>query len=374
MTRRRQLSIAARRRESSPSAGCPEGLSIVRRTANAPAADGISGVSPAFASAKARAGMYESFYLRTVSGGDPIGAWIRYTVQKRPSQAPSGSLWITVFDAIRGAPFMHRDTTTELSAPEDCWIAIGQSHIGPSLAEGECGPARWRLSFQSEERELRHLRQSWLYAGPLPRTKLTSPSPDASFAGAIELPDRTLEVKGWRGMVGHNWGTEHAERWIWLHGIDFAEDPSAWIDVALARVRVGGRLTPWLAAGAISLGGQRLRLGGLGARGVRAEHSAAGCALALRGEDGVAVQARARVPAGAAAGWRYSDPGSRGEGSAGEHDVVNCSVAEVSLEVSLRDRPERRLHTDHGGAYELGMRERDHGVPNHGLPLAPFLD
>ena len=48
--------------------------------------------------------------------------------------------------------------------------------------------------------------------------------PAARFDGTIELPGRTLRLDGWRGMVGHNWGGEHAARWIWLHGIDFRED------------------------------------------------------------------------------------------------------------------------------------------------------
>ena len=63
-------------------------------------------------------------------------------------------------------------------------------------------------------------------------------------------------------------------------------------------------------------------------------------------------------------GWRYADP------HGGEHDVVNCSVAALELRVQLGDQsPPRTLRTDHGAAYELGMRERDHGVP-----IAPFAD
>jgi hypothetical protein len=43
--------------------------------------------------------------------------------------------------------------------------------------------------------------------------------------------------------------------------------------------------------------------------------------------------------------------------------VVNCSVAELGLDV-VRDGAEpTRLATPHGGAYELGMRETDHGIP-----------
>jgi hypothetical protein len=350
---------------------------------------------PVFPQAAIGKGMYESFYLRAVSPDEPVGAWIRYTVHKRPGQPPRGSLWCTIFDAQRGAPFMHKHTTDALSAPAGDWIAIGADpsqegagstgeggvaaggdrasvdggRLGPSTAEGACGPARWSLRISDGDSELRHLKQPWLYRAPLPRTKLTSPAPAASFDGTIELPDRTLELRGWHGMVGHNWGAEHAERWIWLHGIDFAEDRAAWLDVALGRVLVAGRLTPWMASGAISLHGRRQRLGGLGARGVRVAESPTRCSLSIPGEDGLLVQAYVDDPPGAAAGWRYADP------DGGEHDVVNCSVAALSLNVRPRGGAATTLHTAHGAAYELGMRTlKGTGERDHGVPLAPFGD
>jgi hypothetical protein len=50
--------------------------------------------------------------------------------------------------------------------------------------------------------------------------------------------------------------------------------------------------------------------------------------------------------------------------------VVNCSVAALELDVRLAgESAGRMLQTAHGGVYELGMRERDHGVP-----IAPFAD
>jgi hypothetical protein len=317
-----------------------------------------------FPRADAKRGMYESFYFRAVSLDEPVGAWIRYTVHKRPGAPPNGSLWCTVFDASRGRPFMDKHTTEDLSTPVDGWIAIGeQSHLGPTSAVGTCGEMRWSLRIESEQPELRHLKQEWLYRAPLPRTKLTSPAPLARFDGKIALPGRTIELRGWRGMVGHNWGTEHAERWIWLHGIEFEEDRSAWIDVAVGRVLVTGRMTPWMASGAIGLDGRRLRLGGLGTRGVKVAESPARCALTLPGESGLLVAAHVDVPGESAAGWRYADP------DGGEHDVVNCSVASLTLNARPRGGAATTLHTAHGGAYELGMRERDHGVP-----IAPFGD
>ena len=69
--------------------------------------------------------MYESFYLRAVSPDEPVGAWIRYTVQKAPRLAAHGSLWVSVFDASAGAPFMYKQSSDELTVPGDGWIAIG---------------------------------------------------------------------------------------------------------------------------------------------------------------------------------------------------------------------------------------------------------
>ncbi|HEV3093891.1 MAG TPA: hypothetical protein VGY30_05180 [Solirubrobacteraceae bacterium] len=328
-------------------------------------------VEPVFVHAPIGKGMYESFYLRAVAPDEPVGVWIRYTVHKRPGQPAQGSLWCTVFDAERGAPFMHKHTTRELLAPAGGWIEIGgdSGRFGPGFAEGSCGPASWSLRISDAEPELRHLKQAWLYRAPLPRTKLTSPAPAASFDGTFELPDRTIELRGWRGMVGHNWGAEHAERWIWLHGIDFAEDHAAWLDVALGRVLVAGRLTPWMASGAISLDDRRLRLGGLGARGLRVAESTGRCSLTLPGEGGLVLEAHVDSPPGAAAGWRYADP------DGGEHDVVNCSVASLSLNVRPHGGAATTLHTAHGAAYELGMRTlKGTGERDHGVALAPFGD
>jgi hypothetical protein len=329
-----------------------------------------------FPAAPMRAGMYESFYLRAVSPVDPVGIWIRHTVHKPPGQPPRGSVWCTVFDASRGRPFMHKLSTDELDAPAAGWIAVGESAMGPGRAQGGCGGARWSLRFASDQPELRHLSPGWLYRTPLPRTKLTSPAPAASFDGVVELPGRdAIELRGWPGMVGHNWGSEHAERWVWLHGVGFKDAPSAWLDLALGRLKLAGRMTPWVANGALSLDGRRRRIGGLAARGTRVAESAQGCSLRLAGESGLTVHARVKVPAESAAGWRYADP------DGGNHDVINCSIAMLELTVTPPSgaRDGRSVSTTvrslHGGAYELGMRTpKGTGVPDHGVPIAPFAD
>jgi hypothetical protein len=325
------------------------------------------------------AGMYESFYLRAVAPEEPVGIWIRNTVHKAPGQSPRGSVWCTVFDASRESPFMHKLTSEKLKAPPSAWIEVGEAdpqsgefdaasegaRMALERAQGSCGAARWSLSVSSQEPELRHLPREWMYRAPLPRTKLTSPAPAAIFNGVLEVAgEETIHLHDWRGMVGHNWGAEHAERWIWLHGVDFDEAPEAWLDVAIGRVSIAGRMTPWIANGALALDGRRYRIGGLAARGLQVAETVEGCALRLKGERGLTIDARVEVPPRTAAGWRYADPDSS------EHDVVNCSIASVALTVELPGGGAPvSLHSAHGGTYELGMRERDHGVP-----IAPFAD
>ena len=316
-----------------------------------------------FPAAEPAAGMYESFYLRAVSPREPVGVWIRYTAHKRPGRSPTGSLWLSVFDASRGAPEMLKATLPDPLAPPGAWIAIGDSVLGPGAASGSCGDARWALRFEARDEPLRHLRPELLYRAPLPRTKLTSPAPLARFDGVVQLPDRApLELDGWPGMVGHNWGAEHAERWIWLHGCAFEGRPDAWLDLAAGRVLIAGRSTPWVANGVLSVDGRRRRIGGLLAPRPSVRESAAGCEIALAGRR-AAIELSAEVPPGTAAGWRYADP------DGGEHDVVNCSIAALRVRVRAAGHAPLELISAHGGAYELGMRERDHGVA-----LAPYGD
>src|SRR5436309_16096795 len=87
------------------------------------------GTAAIFPHAAMTAGLYESFYLRTVSSSEPVGAWIRHTVHKPADRPPRGSVWCTVFDAARGRPFVHKLTTGDLHIPSQGWIAVGSGTL-----------------------------------------------------------------------------------------------------------------------------------------------------------------------------------------------------------------------------------------------------
>ena len=104
----------------------------------------------------------------------------------------------------------------------------------------------------------------------LPKTKLESLHPSTRFNGTVTVADRRVDVHDWPGTIGHNWGTQHAERWVWLHAAGFdGHALDTWIDAAIARVRVGPLVSPWVANGALSIDGVRYRLGGIGRRSRR---------------------------------------------------------------------------------------------------------
>jgi hypothetical protein len=301
------------------------------------------------------AGHYESFYLKACRPEGGLGAWIRYTVHKRPGAEPKGSLWFTLFDAAAGGPRAHKETLPGPAAGGD-WIRIGDSRMGEGSASGSAGDSiSWELRFETSEPPLFHLPRDWMYRAPLPRTKLLSPAPAARFDGRLSVDGRVVEVDGWRGMVGHNWGAQHAERWIWLHGIDERGD---WLDAAIGKVRLGPLTTPWIGNGALSVGGERLRLGGRARVSERPDR----CELALAGR-GVRVRGVVQAPAADFVGWIYADP----DGS--EHHTVNCSVADMTLSIERDGHPPAELRVSGGAAYELGMRERDHG-----MTIQPFPD
>jgi hypothetical protein len=361
----------------------------------------------------ARAGHYESFYIKACEPGGGRGLWIRHTVHKRPGAEPTGSIWFVFFDRRAEGPRAAKVTVpaAELSAPPGAWIRVGDAEIGPSRAEGavpfgragsernrgmgappsdgaadsraasesaadpepapgsaadpEPAPesgAAWSLLFFAEAGPCRYLPADWLYEAPLPRTKFVAPVPLGHFDGRLEIDDESIEFSAWPGMVGHNWGSEHAERWVWLEGAGFADSPGTYFDAGAARVKLGPRTSPWIPAGMLMLDGEEHRLGGLGAiRSTSIEESPTACSFVLPGKD-VVVRGRVSAPAKDFVGWIYADP------KGPEHNTVNCSVADLELTVERPGRPARELSLPAGAAYELGMRETSHGIPIQPYP------
>jgi hypothetical protein len=316
-----------------------------------------------------KAGHYESFYIKACEPGGGRGIWIRHTVHKRPGAEPSASIWFVFFDRAAPGPRATKVTVpaAELSAPPGSWIRVGDAEVAPGAAEGSVDTdalgAAWSLTFDAGAEPCKYLPADWLYEAPLPKTKFVAPVPLTHFDGRLEIDDESIEFSRWPGMIGHNWGSEHAERWVWIEGTGFAGSPHTYFDAGAARVRLGSRTSPWIPSGMLVLDGEPHRLGGIGAiRSTSIEEEPTVCSFVLPGRD-VVVRGRVSAPEKDFVGWVYADPGGP------EHNTVNCSVADLELTVERPGLPPRRLALPAGGAYELGMREADHGIP-----LQPYPD
>jgi hypothetical protein len=313
---------------------------------------------------------YESWFIRAADPRGGRAVWLRYTVHKAPGHGPVGSLWLTYFDRAVPGPIAlkqsHRDVAP-LAGGATNYVRIGEGEIGRGHAEGRIsapqGDARWTLRFDAGEEPALGLPAAAMYGWPFPRAKPVSIHPATTLHGTLEVAGQRIDLEGWRGCVGHNWGPEHTPEWVWLQAIGFAQDGGAWLDCAFGRVRVGPVLSPWLGSGWLHLDGRRHKLGD--ARGLiatRVTPRADGCSFRLAG-SGLTVEGTVEAPSRAAIAWRYSDPADTAR------LVVHCSVARLQLRVTGGSSRPRELTLADGAGYEHGSPR-----PADGVAVAPFTD
>jgi hypothetical protein len=315
------------------------------------------------------AGHYESFYIKATRPTGGQGVWIRHTVHKPPGEEPAASIWLTLFDADVPGPRAAKATfeAAELSSPDGGYIRVDGALLEPGRATGELKTpqldASWDLAFEDPGPPFHHLPYERMYEGSLPRTKLLSPYPSARFDGTLTVGEERIDLAGWPGMIGHNWGTEHAERWVWIQGAGLGGQRDNYLDLAAGRIKVGPFTTPWLANGTLHVDGTEHRLGGLGsALSTKLDEHPTSCEFKLAGKD---VKLRGRVASEARnfVAWVYADP------KGPEHNTLNCSISDLELEIERPGREPERLELSGAAAYEIGMRDTDHGIP-----LQPYPD
>jgi hypothetical protein len=316
-----------------------------------------------FPAIAASAGHYESFYIKATDPAGGRGVWIRHTVHQRPGEPQAASLWFTFFDASAPGPRATKSTVGPegLSAPDGAFIRIGDATLAPGAAAGSIATpelsAAWDLRFNDGAEALHHLPAERLYNSKLPKTKFLSPYPASSFDGSVTVAGERIDISAWPGMIGHNWGTEHAERWVWLQAPNLGGREGDFIDVAAGRIKIGPWTTPWVANGQIVLDGEALRIGGfLNTYGTEFREKPSSCEFVLPGKE---VRVRGRVEAPAVkdvVGWVYADP------KGPEHHTLNCSISNMSLEVERPGHSSTQVEVSEVAAYEFGSRDFDHGI------------
>lgn len=322
-----------------------------------------------FPAVPADAGHYESFYIKAARPGGGQAIWIRHTVHQRPGEERTAALWATLFDADADGPVATKQTVGagELRVVPGAYIRVAGAVLEPGRARGEAASerlaARWDLSFDEGPAALRHLPYELLYRARLPRTKLLSPYPAATFSGSFAIGEKAVEIDGWPGMVGHNWGVEHAEKWVWIQASDLNGNRGDYLDIAAGRIRLGPLTSPWVANGQVVLDGRPYRVGGLDRiYGTELDPQPGSCEFTFPGR-GVNVKGRVSAARKDVVGWIYADP------KGPEHHTLNCSISDLDVKVERAGERHAHIAVTGAAAYELGTRETDHGVT-----LQPYPD
>ena len=138
-----------------------------------------------------------------------------------------------------------------------------------------------------------------------------------------------------------------------------------WLDAAIGRVKIGPLTTPWVANGALSLERRAPALGGLGRRRGRAarRRTAASSTCRRGGLARAAGRVGRRCEDVRRLGLRRSRPAASTTPSTARSPTCACGWSGEGAP------PAKAFEVRGAAAYELGMRERDHGVP-----IQPFPD
>jgi hypothetical protein len=300
----------------------------------------ISLATPRAPAAPLDAALYESHYL---TAADPAGGralWLRFTALKRAGEPAHLTTWLTFFDASGEAPRALRVTAAEpLAQPGAGWARSSLGEVGPAGTRGEmsdsvgpagAGPgASWELRWAPRAGEVAYLPARWLYDRPVPRSNGAALVPAGTASGALVLDGESIDVDGWEAMVGHNWGSEHAHQWCWMHAGRLGEDGRGWLDLALVRIRIGPLVTPWIASGALEVDGRRYAPAPL--RRVTCKRAGERTRVRVSLSGGATVTVELTAPRKDTVTWDYASP--RGPGRV----VDNCSVADARITVETAD-------------------------------------
>lgn len=312
----------------------------------------------------AKAGHVESYFLRANHPTRPFAFWLKQTILAPLSGPAVAESWFIWFDGERKKTWAEKTTQpfgTARYFPDEVTTnalkltlgAPGGAAGSVSTEEGRLGfDVRWTTTPSPIARRLSLLPYRVLRTGPFPKSKLLTPYPSLDFTGVVTLPDgSTVDVAGWRGMQGHNWGKEHTFEYVWGQCV-FPED-EVMCEGFSARVKLAGATTPRLSALVVAKGARTFRFDRL-FDPWRQKASIEGdrWTLELSSDDGVArlsmdASSQPMVCLG------YDNP--NGERSF----CLNSKLARVELTVQPSDGASFTVTSAHGGALEFLKRQAD---------------
>lgn len=206
---------------------------------------------------------YEVYYLKFVDRDARWSFWARYTVLSPAVGEPSASLWGIFQQAL--SPAIALKKTYLLSEIDifhrDCFIQIGESRLTIDLStgflQGKDHQLMWEIYFEDPTISLGLYPHEWFYRGSFPKTKFVEPRFSTQVSGQLMVDKTRLDLHSLPAHQAHLWGSGYAQRWVWGHCNQFAEDESAMFEGLVAQVNVAGLKTPPLALFCFVLEGRK---------------------------------------------------------------------------------------------------------------------
>jgi hypothetical protein len=318
-----------------------------------------------------RGGHVESLFLELDLGAGR-GLWLKHTLWAptmvgREAQA---SVWASAFGlGADGGHVALRETIAAAQArfeTESLYLRIGDTELRHGRATGRVrdesgGPdIAWDLTFPCEHEGFRHLPAEWMYASRWPSAKAATPQIDARFSGTVRVGETTLTLRDAPGLLGHGWGTRHAESWRWLHCNAFEGRPGVALEVLTAQPRGGRGPAPRFSVVHLRMPGERITVGPV--RGLWATRATSdGLEYTFRARAGDRrIEGSFSAPRERFVGVDYVDPDGR------IAHCVHTKIADGALRVYAREdgtwRETLAAHASGSAALELGTRGDTHGV------------
>jgi hypothetical protein len=312
----------------------------------------------------------ESFFIKANDPRHDRAFWLRLTLTAIGAEryAETWAIFVDRHDKRRLVAKERHDLRRVNFDPERAGLGVGlcaiEDNHSHGVVKGDDFSVSWDFELDSLLPEYLPLPSAGLYKSRWLSSKTCTPNPSAALHGRLELWEakkrhagvEVINLEGWRGMQGHNWGKHHEDDYAWTHCnlFDDVEGP-AFFEGMVARPSIAGLFSPQVLLGRLVVGGQTYRFDTWSSvrHGVT-QNGSTRWSFAMQGPDGK-LKGEVEGTKADMLGVSYTQAG------AAPIHCLNTKLAQMTLTLEPHDGAKRVL-TSGKAAFEVGTRDPNHGV------------
>ncbi|MEK6625629.1 MAG: hypothetical protein AABY86_11710, partial [Bdellovibrionota bacterium] len=215
--------------------------------------------------------IYESFYFRGNLQNSPLSFWLKHNLLEfvdDPRVRVDNILILFNEDTKQSCVYQQskmlafEQYQSEVLRSDKSWREFrvefengGFFELGGGRLHGTIpGQASWDFKVDFSKMTYYHFDKDWFYRGFFPKKKILTADCFMKYEGKIESPFFNCQGQ-FRGMNGHNWGSEHAYQYAYANCNEFSEEgkplEDAFFDCFSAKILLGPWKSPYLSAGSL---------------------------------------------------------------------------------------------------------------------------